>query len=175
MIREIENIPTILTENGLHVICSLASKLPNELRIKIIEKSRQLHIMKFEADEDAGGRFKDLQSFEKWAKKKRVLYLLMDNDELAGIIWFGERTNSKIDARYKLTFGIRLYEGYVGKGLSKPLMKVGHQDIKNYFESRHIWLDLDEKNVAAERAYISYGYKEIIRADGRIIMGIENV
>ena len=163
----------VLSQNDLRLYRVDADKISHEFLAQIIEKSRQSHIMKFEKEEDSGGRFKDEKSYRSWADKKRVIYLLADskNGDLAGIIWFGKRNNPKIDKKYSITFGIRLYEGYLGKGLSKPLMKASHSNVKNIFSSKYIWLDYDANNFIAGKAYKSFGYEELGQADGRIIMG----
>ena len=161
-----------LSQNNLSLYRVDADQLDLKFIDQIIEKSRQPHVMKFEKHEDAEGRFKDRGSYKGWAEKRRVIYLLSDpNDDLAGIIWFGGRQNPNIDSRYTLTFGIRLYEGYLGKGLSKPLMSVSHGDITKVLPDRYIWLDYDEDNFIAGKAYTSFGYEELGRSDGRIIMG----
>jgi hypothetical protein len=162
-----------LTQNDLGFYRAEADKIDYKFLDQIIKKSRQSHVMKFEADEDAGGRFKNREAYKDWATKKRTIYLLLnsDNNDLAGIIWFGNRQNPNIDQKYTLTFGIRLYEGYLGKGLSKPLMKASHSDIKNVLTDKYIWLDYDEDNFIAGKAYNSFGYEELGRANGRVIMG----
>lgn len=161
-----------LKQNGLNLYRTEADKLEFKFIDQIIEKSLQPHIMKFEKHEDAGGRFKNRDSYRAWAKKKRILYLLLSQEnDLAGIIWFGSRENPNIDSRYSLTFGIRLYEGYLGKGLSKPLMQASHRDISNVLTGKYIWLDYDKKNFIAGKAYRSFGYEELGQADGRVIMG----
>ena len=90
---------------------------------------------------------------------------------LAGIIWFGGRQNPNIDSKYSLTFGIRLYEDYLGKGLSKPLMRASHEDVKNILDDQYIWLDYDQDNFIAGKAYKSFGYEELGQKNNRIIMG----
>lgn len=170
-----QELPEVLSTAGLIVLRSYAVNLPDQYIDQLITKSRQPHVLEYEKHEDAEGRFKDRDLFKKWAEKKRLVYLLVDknNDEVAGIIWFGESVNPLIDSKYGVTFGIRLYEGYVGRGLSKPLMKVGHLDARKYFSSKWVWLDYTEGNIAAERAYASFGYQELGRDSGRVVMGKE--
>lgn len=162
-----------LTRAGLKLCRVEADKLSQKIIDQIIDKSRQPHVMKFEKHEDSEGRFKDNDSYKTWASKRRIIYTLMnykDND-LAGVIWFGERENPNVDPKYNLTFGIRLYENYLGMGLSKPLMKASHHDIKNVLDNKYIWLDYDEKNFIAGKAYKSFGYEKIGQTGGRVIMG----
>lgn len=162
-----------LAKNNLELYRIDANKIDFKFLDQIIKKSRQPHVMKFEADEDAGGRFKNRAAYKDWAAKRRIIYLLLSpgRSDLAGVIWFGKRQNPNIDKKYTLTFGIRLYEGYLGKGLSKPLMNASHSDIKNVLPDNYIWLDYDENNFIAGKAYKSFGYRELGRAEGRVIMG----
>lgn len=163
----------VLSQNGLNLYRIDADKIDLNFLDQIIQKSRQPHVMKFEKEEDAEGRFKDREAYKAWAAKKRILYLLLnpaDND-LAGVIWFGKRQNPHIDPKYSLTFGIRLYEGYLGKGLSKPLMNASHNDVKNVLSDQYIWLDYDTENFIAGKAYKSFGYEGLGRDEGRVIMG----
>jgi RimJ/RimL family protein N-acetyltransferase len=162
-----------LSQNKLNLYRIEADEIDLSLADQIIKKSRQPHVMKFEKEEDAEGRFENRESYKAWASKERVLYLLLnsaDND-LAGIIWFGKRKNPNIDDKYSVTFGIRLYEGYLGKGLSKPLMQASHSDVGNILSDKYIWLDYDKDNIIAGKAYRSFGYEELGQADGRVIMG----
>ena len=165
----------ILKLSGLQLFRTEADKLDTKIIDQIISKSRQPHVMKFEKHEDTEGRFKDRGSYKSWASKSRIVYALLNSTDgdLAGIIWFGSRQNPGIDPKYSLTFGIRLYEGYLGEGFSKPLMVASHSDIKNILPERYIWLDYDENNLIAGKAYKSFGYEELGREDGRIIMGKE--
>jgi RimJ/RimL family protein N-acetyltransferase len=162
-----------LNEARLEILRYWAEDMPLEFLDQLIAKSREAHVLKFEGHEDAAGRFKDRQAFIDWRTgKKRLFYLLVENSNLAGVIWFGEKHNPHIDANYSMTFGIRLYEGYVGRGLSKEFMKLTHDDMKHYFGTAKIWLDFAEENIAAEKAYQSFGYKTLRRIDGRVIMGL---
>lgn len=167
-------MPEKLTELGLHLEVYEAQELPEKYLDQLIEKSRQAHVMEYEGHEDAEGRFKNRQAFKIWAKdKRRVFYLLLDNDNIAGVIWFGKRQNPQIGESYELTFAIRLYEGFVGKGLSKPFMTAAHQAMEKYFPGVSIWLDFAHENIAAQKAYESFGYKYLKQHDGRIIMGLD--
>lgn len=165
----------VLAQNRLELYRVEADKIDLKFLDQIIKKSRQPHVMEFEGHEDTEGRFKDRAAYKDWAKKRRTIYLLLDQNikDLAGIIWFGKRQNPNIDKRYTLTFGIRLYEDYLGKGLSKPLMKASHHDIKSILPDRYIWLDYDENNFIAGKSYKSFGYEELGRFEGRVIMGKE--
>lgn len=170
-------LPARLVEEGLEVVVAQAREVPEEFIKQVIAKSRQPHVMKFEGHEDAGGRFKDIDAYYKWAEKDRLVYLLLNKAEgedardVGGIIWFGKRENEHIDPSYSLTFGIRLYEGCVGKGLAVPFMKATHEDLARFYPGEAVWLDFAEENIAARKAYESFGYKHLGEADERVIMG----
>lgn len=173
-------LPERLKEQGLSIIAAWAEDVPEEYVSQVIEKSRQPHVMKFEGHEDAGGRFKDLAAYKQWSQKnKRLVYLLVADKENApgevgGIIWFGSRKNDLVDDKYSLTFGIRLYEGCVGKGLAKPFMQITHADLGRFYPaSQSIWLDFVKENIAAAKAYSSFGYVQLTEADGRVVMGYD--
>jgi hypothetical protein len=170
-------LPDRLIDEKLDVAVAKAEDVPDEYILQVIEKSRQPHVMKFESHEDAGGRFKDLAAYKKWAEKERLVYLLISHEngkktpDVGGIIWFGKRQNELVDKKYQLTFGIRLYEGCVGKGLAVPFMTLTHEDMKRYYPTQSIWLDFVDENIAARKAYLSFGYEILNEADGRVVMG----
>lgn len=166
------DLPSRIAEEGLRIEVYPAHEIPEQYIEQLVQKSRQPHVMKYEGHEDAGGRFKDLKSYREWAgSKERIVYLLLsENDDIGGIIWFGERENPAAPG-YDVTFGIRLYEGYVGKGLAVPLMQATHADAAKHFPNKGLWLDYVKGNEAAERTYMKFGYSRIAEEDGRIVMG----
>lgn len=173
MVKIISELPDRLANLGLHIEVYQAQELPDIFLDQLISKSREPHVLEYEGHEDAGGRFLDRQAFKSWARdKKRIFYLLLDGKNLAGVIWFGNRENPHIDKSYNLTFAIRLYEGFVGKGLSKQFMNVAHAGMEEYYPGENIWLDFAADNLAAQKAYESFGYKYLVKHDGRIIMGL---
>jgi RimJ/RimL family protein N-acetyltransferase len=181
MDKHMENIPNELPqrliEENLEIIVAPARDVPEEYVNQIINKSRQPHVMKYEGHEDVEGRFKDLAAYRQWAEKDRVVYLLIKRNaesaiaDVGGILWFGEKHNELIEPAYNLTFGIRLYEGCVGKGLSKPFMQATHDDMQRFFPNHKLWLDFAEENIAARKAYESFGYVELAKTEDRIVMG----
>ncbi len=50
-------------------------------------------------------------------------------------------------------------------------MSASHEDVKNILDDQYIWLDYDENNFIAGKAYKSFGYQELGQKDNRIIMG----
>ncbi len=169
-------LPARIRETGLHIEVFPASELPDQLVNQLVQKSRQPHVLEYEGHEDAEGRFKDLESYRAWANsKQRVVYLLLsESADVAGIVWFGERTNP-LTPGYDVTFGVRLYEGYVGKGLAVPFLEITHREARKQFPNRKIWLDYVRGNEAAERTYTKFGYKKLADEEGRIVMGNDTV
>lgn len=170
--KELSDLPDKLNDLKLKIGVFEAQELPEEYIDQLVEKSHQPHILEFEGEEDANGRFASIEAYKKWtSSKKRIIYLLLEGKDVAGIIWFGERINPNVGPEYNVTFGIRLYEGYVGKGLSKSFMISAHNDVEQYYPGQKIWLDFKSENIAARRAYESFGYQYIGEEGERIIMG----
>lgn len=173
-------LPSRIYEEGLRVEAYPADELPEQYIEQLVQKSRQAHIMEYEGHEDAEGRFKDVDGYRAWAAaKQRIVYLLLSkDDDVGGIVWFGERANP-LAPGYDVTFGIRLYDaddakdwgGYLGKGLAVPFMQATHTDAAKHFPNKWLWLDYVKGNEAAERTYTKYGYEKITEEDGRIVMG----
>ncbi len=163
-----------LCKEDLRVEVFPAEEVPETYVQQLIEKSRQPHVMEFEGHEDAEGRFKDLASYREWCSgKKRVMYLLLKDDDVAGVIWFGRRENS-LAPGYGVTFAVRLYAGdaakgwgdYLGKGLAVPFMRAAHADAAKHFPGEWVWLDYVAGNDAAERTYTKFGYEKLTEKDG---------
>lgn len=178
MLSEVNcNLPDAIKQRGLVLYVVPADKLPEKYIDQLIKKSRQPHVLEFEGDEDARGRFKDRQAFYDWRKgKTRIFYLLLDtkkDNDLAAVLWFGEREEESVGPEHTLTFGIRFYEGYVGDGLAKPTMKICHKDAKRFFPDKKFWLSLHAHNDVAKHVYQTFGYKVIKTTDEKIYM-VEN-
>lgn len=178
MLNEVNyEMPDIFRNRGLKLYVVTAEKLPEKYIDQLIRKSRQPHVLEFEGDEDARGRFKDREAFYEWQKgKTRIFYLLLDQseeDDLAAVLWFGERDEENVGPDYNLTFGIRFYEGYVGGGLAKPTMKICHKDVKRFFPDKKFWLSLHSHNEVAKHVYQTFGYKIVKQTDDKIFM-VEN-
>lgn len=169
-------MPDRFTEEGLLVLRASASNLPDNLIEQLVESSRQPHVMEHEADEDVGtseapGRFFDITSFKKWASgKSRIVYLLLDSEDIetakvGGIIWYGQRDHA-MSSDANVTFAIRIYEGFVGKGLGTPFMQATHDDLgREKLLKGGLWLDLVEGNDRAEHLYKKMGYSEVWRGE----------
>ena len=127
-------------------------------------------------------RFSDQASVDKWLKKKRKFYILIDEeDKLMGIIWFGKETIPTKDKKYSITFAIRLYEGNRGKGYAKKFMKEAITKFKLTSEYKKrtggFWLITNPDNLPAIKAYEYFGFKKIPYEDseGRILMATKDL
>jgi len=169
-----------LSARGVHVVRYGASDVPEELIKQLVEKSRQQHILQYGAQTDVGdgqnpGRFYDLDSYNKWAKKGRTVYLLMGENsknqlpDVGGIIWFGERKNVHAPGCSN-TFAIRHYDEDADKGWGKyyrygfgtEFMRATHKDfVTNVAPGVKIWLDVVDKNIKAIELYERLGYKKM--------------
>lgn len=151
---------------------------------KLIEYSASDNlVLKFTSDSE---RFKNKHAFDKWNKKGRVIYTLLDaSDQLLGIIWFGKKKmplgrvliENVERTHFGMTFAIRLYGIARGKGLSTLFMKKAYSDyIKSEMfknaPDQGFWLEAYAHNTPAIRTYISFGFKNISTpdADNKIIM-----
>ncbi|GEM_PF-5543417 len=166
-----------LRQNNLLLLRFDARELPEDLVAQLLEKSHQPHIKKYVGKGLVEPRFSSRAAYTQWAAKGRTVYMLVDEatHDLAGIAWYGKRLHDRIDKKYTWSFGIRLYEGYVGKKLAKPLIQVSLDDMHRQMDgaTQYVWLGYDEQNEAAGRAYVSCGYTQLLHENGRIIMGRE--
>jgi ribosomal protein S18 acetylase RimI-like enzyme len=126
-------------------------------------------IIKFTKDSE---RFKNRSSFDEWRAKDRTVYTLIDDaNNLAGIIWFGEKAfpddsvfYSELDLSVLMpTFSIRLYGNFRSKGFSVNFMKIAFQNyIKNSNKKiSFIWLGVHKFNIAAQNTYSDFGFQKI--------------
>jgi GNAT superfamily N-acetyltransferase len=142
----------------------------------LIEKSREPLMLKH-VPHDSEKRFANPESYLEWQRPDRHMFLLRKNGggDLAGVVWFVPHRNElleqqEISANY--TFAIRIYDGYNGKGLAKPLMEVAHQKLFD-IEGNNIsgvWLDTDVDNTVARNLYNEFGYQEVANDKDRVVM-----
>ncbi len=160
-----------LEARGLSIITGRNADLERQL----IAKSLEAEIVK-QCRGDSEKRFKDQASYEKWRLKGRENYWLVPaNNDLAGLIWFGDEAYPKdvplprgMDAP-TATYAGRLYEGYAGTGLLTPFMGA---TIKAFAARKraagkpvpHIWIQTNSDNEFALNGYLGFGYKEVHRA-----------
>lgn len=142
---------------------------------QLIAKSQEPQIL-VATPADAAKRFTDERAFVQWYGQGRLVHLLVNNKgDLAGIMWYGCRVCPlTMDNPPTVTFAIRLYEGYTGRGLARPFMlkslmrlvASGHLD-KDY---NGLWLATSLSNEAGLHNYSKFGYKEIARGSEKVIM-----
>ena len=148
----------------------------------LLEKKSQQRNIRQHTPKDASERFASPLLFEQWYKKGREIHwLITDNDDVAGIIWYGASSFPLDWQKLSLpeepteTFAIRLYDGYTGRGLARPFMLESlrihiQRELKQKNSIQAIWLETDIDNIAAVAAYTKFGYAEVARNDKRITM-----
>jgi hypothetical protein len=152
--------------------------LPEQFVNQLVEKSKQPHILRWTPN-DAALRFGDTDSVASHIDKGRHMYSLASGDDLAGIIWYGNKefpTREFGPQPANQTFAIRIYEGYLRQGLAAPFMDRSlHDYILSFIETPRqdtfdgLWLSSDVDNRAGE-LYLRYGYQIAGQADGKVYM-----
>jgi GNAT superfamily N-acetyltransferase len=150
-------------------------EMPIEIVDQIIIKSRQRAMLE-SVPKDASKRFSDIESYIAWAEKGKLLFCLLKDDDLSGLIWFSESKN-EITPEAESTFAIRLYEGYSGKGLARPFMALSHFLLPRLIDvSGNTWLETDNDNFAAQKLYSGFGYIPAgVSAEGRTVMEYHSI
>jgi ribosomal protein S18 acetylase RimI-like enzyme len=123
-------------------------------------------------------RFASLSSYNKWLKKGRKIYTLVDNkNNLMGIMWFGKKelpdkkyTLSFNKQNYSLTFAIRIYSEARGKGLAIKFIKEAYEKFKKTPEylqnpAKGMWIEIFEHNLPAIKTYTKFGFRKVCAAD----------
>lgn len=174
--NELQKYPV---EDGLKQICEyIAIGKDASLENQLIKKSLQENVVKFTPNDNMK-RFGDTEMLNKWRSKGRKLFWLIGPEhDLAGIIWYGESEfpfDLNLEETPKETFAIRIYDGYTGKGLSKPFMRQSlriyvEEKLKNGEELPVIWLQTDIDNIPALKSYTKFGYEEVCRDEKRVTM-----
>lgn len=140
-------------------------------------------IQKFTSDSK---RFASISTFNQWKKEEKpgIYTLVNEKNELEGLIWFGFKKIPeasfirKFDvSRYGITFAIRIYAGYRGKGLAFDFMKSSYKmfvKTRKYKLSKNnkIWLRTSFDNKAAISISKKFGFIKVSDKDeeGKIIM-----
>ena len=149
----------------------IATGINDDLRKQLITKSKEDHVLA-NTPADASERFGDDAMLDKWLEKGRIVHWLIGpGGDLAGIIWYGKSTppnDLPIDKGIDITFAIRIYNGYFGKGLAKPFMRQSLKILEDFEESKGrkllgLWLKTTIANEAAVAVYTKFGYQEIHR------------
>jgi hypothetical protein len=165
------------TDHVLHKFTPhLAAGRDHSLEDQLIAKSYQPHILK-NTPNDAGSRFTNRAALEKWfAQDRELFWLLGPTGDLAGIVWFGPKPLPlKIDLpeHPTETFGLRLYEGYLGKGLSAAFFLQGLALAAKRKQGRGqavpaIWGVTDTDNAPARSVYARAGFRDIDHNEHRV-------
>lgn len=162
------------------LIRTIATGSDQAVEEQLFAKSKEPNILRFTPN-DAAKRFGDRAMFEAWKAGGREIYwLLGENDDLAGIIWYGRKDfplalDTDLPEKPTETFAIRLYEGYSGHHLAVPAMR---QTLELYEKAARergepmtgIWLETDTDNPAALKVYTRFGYREMARDAERVTM-----
>ena len=149
---------------------------------QLVEKSKQPHIRRW-TPRDANERFKDLDSaLERVKNNETHLLVNVNTYDVGGIIWYGQKEPPVDVSPYSPAhdFAIRLYEGYVRKGLAIPFMR---RSLSDFIEDRRlsgelqnlggIWLSVKKNNQDAIGRYEKFGYEAVGSyndIDDRLIM-----
>lgn len=156
----------------------LAIGIDDDLVNQLIQKSQQPAILQYTPN-DAKKRFGSQQMFHEWfAKGREIHWLLSEDNDLAGIIWYGKAPfplDISLPETPTETFAIRIYEGYSGHGLARPFMKFSLQMYIKSEESNNekftgIWLQTGMDNPAALSVYRKFGYQDVAADDKRVTL-----
>ncbi len=138
---------------------------------QLIELSKQPHILEFEhEDSKYRGRFARQKNISEWMASGRIVYALTEGRDLKGISWFRISQPEEFSSGYQLTFGIRLYEGAVGRGFCMPFMREVHTDMAQFGQGCGIWLSAKQDNFRAIDKYEQFGYQYHHREKGLVYM-----
>lgn len=131
-------------------------------------------------------RYKDLNRFKRYVKNAKPVYysLIGKNDSLAGIALFRHKKlpqkrylkNIK-PQKYGISFAIRIYGKYRGKGLSFYFM---NEVFKRHKKTLHFkglknnkfWIKVSYNNLPAISTYKKFGFIKLTKPDksGKILM-----
>lgn len=139
---------------------------------RLVEQSRQAEILKW-TPRDAAERFVTVPAADQWyrnANKMPITYSLgLTAIRLPGFAWFSIQKNKETPGA-NVTFGIRIYEGYNGRGLARPFAEAVHNDMDHQYGAG-VWLETDMNNTAAYKLYEHLGYVAVNEMAGnRILM-----
>ena len=143
---------------------------------QILSKSHQPHITQFEhEDTDPGGRFFSEKTLTAWVNTKdRTALPRIDreNKELTGITWFRPAAGENpFNREMDVTFGIRMFEGYVGKGQAESYARASHFICALFAPVESgFWLSYKKGNHAARRLYDKLGYHYDGEIDNTVFM-----
>lgn len=166
----------ILSSNSEEFIMKehLTESLIKEL-IQITSEDTLIHLYTSDLD-----RFSNVASFDRWLKKGKTLYPLVDKQEkLAGIVWFGRKLiplSFEGSSLYETTVAIRLYKKARGVGVALPFLSEASNAYRQTAEykstQKGIWLIVSKTNEPAIRLYKRSGYiqKDELKQDGKLLL-----
>jgi GNAT superfamily N-acetyltransferase len=169
--EEGEGAAEVQVKNGIN---------PIHIKKLIYYSLHDLLIEKFTSDKE---RYKNLKAFKKGINKRNYYSLVDVNNDLAGIVWFSNKSipdtfvNNKLSKKiYKVTVALRIYKNYRGKGLSTFFLEEAVKRYKKEFLSRKneykLWLLTSKDNIPAQKTYIKCGFIKASKPDlnGKILM-----
>lgn len=160
-----------LLENGLRIeVYQPGSDISNLIITQMVQNSLQKHIVAT-TPRDSSERFSSEEAFYRWFTEGKLLLALINtyNSELAGLAWFSRARDERAEGA-SYTYAHRLYNGYIGKGLSVPFAIEAHDIARQYIGTGPFWLSVLNSNAAAIRTYEQIGYSVIAEDSARSIM-----
>lgn len=176
--------PVTFLPDGLNVTIATSFAELEPFASQIVEGAKQPHIQEFEYEDSwPRGRFASVEDIDTWMDTPRTVYFMskMATGQQAAIVWFSPRPYGYMHGEahhFNNTFGIRIFEGFEGRGLSQPLMRFTHDTQRIIDPDMHgVWLSAKPENERAVRAYEKFGYIRHKTADGLLYMtlDIENI
>jgi RimJ/RimL family protein N-acetyltransferase len=157
---------------GIQVYSSVARESEPLFR-QVVAKSRQRHIQ-MTTPRDAAERFSTIETLKLWLDSGRIACLLVgvgegENSDVAGIAWFGQSEHAAAPLA-KVTFALRLYEGWLGRGLATPFASEAHDIAHDVYGAQTVWLETDTTNTPAISTYKAIGYSMVSIEAGRMLM-----
>jgi hypothetical protein len=130
-------------------------------------------------------RFPDFESFKAWSAGVKIYTLELENNNLAGFIWFRQKPipeeffSDVIDeTQYGITVAVRLYQDARGKGLLKPFLNTAIQKFKtsedyNHASAKGVWLLTSLENLQAQTAFQRFGFRKIKANFEKVLMVLD--
>lgn len=176
-----DEVATKLSERGFEVRVGLTPELADQVRVMSLEPSIREYCPK-----DCSHRFKDRAAAEHWLNKKRAMFVLLKDGQLAGYGWAGPGTSTYAPGGQN-TFAVRLGEAGQGQGLAAPFSWLIIAASAALYGARNFWLETWGSNGGAVHIYHKLGFETVdeqpderptkdgkLVADTRIYMSLPN-
>ncbi len=151
----------VLSQKGFEVHLGISEEFTDQL----IEMAKEDAIKEY-CPNDSETRFTNLETINKWLKKEKAVFLLVENNgdelNLAGYGWVGKEKNNQVD-KGDVTFALRVGTSYQGKGLATPFSSVVIYGSNAIYGAQNIWLATWSSNAGAVHVYKKIGF-EIVSA-----------